>query len=298
MAAQLIDGKVIAEQMKGEIAQEIEDLKNKGITPHLIAVQVGENAASRVYVNNQKKSCEQVGIKYTLLELPEDTTQDGLKAKIGELNEDKSVNGIILQMPLPDHIDAKAIQPVIAEEKDVEGINPINMGLLVFGRAKCAPCTAVGAVELAKRTVELQGKDATMVGASEIVGKPIALLLLANGATPTVCHIATKDLKANTLNADVLVVAVGRPGLIRKDMVKPGAVVIDVGINRVPVLDENGEPVLNEKGKPVKKTVGDVDFDNVKEVAGYITPVPGGVGPMTVTILLKNTLEATKAQLC
>jgi len=295
MAAKIIDGVAISNEIKKELEEAVKDLKSKGVVPHLIAIQVGENPASRVYIRNQRENCEKVGIQYTLKELPESTTAEELANEIRKLNEDKSVNGIILQMPLPQHIDPKAMQPLIAPEKDVEGVNPVNMGLLALGRPKLAPCTAVGAVELIKRTVEIKGKDATMVGASNIVGKPVVFLLLMYGATPTVCHIDTKDVKFHTKNADILVVAVGKPNLITADMVKPGAVVIDIGINRVPVLDEKGNPVLDEKGRPKKKTVGDVDFENVKEVAGYITPVPGGVGPMTVTILLKNTVEATKA---
>jgi len=295
MTAKIIDGNALAASIKEELKGEIAGLTASGNQPHLVAVQLGDNPGSRVYVRNQRQSCEDMGIKYTLLQMDETTNQDGLLAKIDELNDDKSVTGVILQMPLPAGLDSRSAQAAIALEKDVEGMNPANMGLVVYNRALLAPCTAAGAVELIKSTgVEIYGKEVTVVGHSEIVGKPVSLLLLDLFATTTVCHIATKDLKSHTLNADILVVAVGKPGLVSADMVKGGAIVIDIGINRVKVLDNEGNPVLNDKGKPKRKTVGDVDYEAVKEVASMITPVPGGVGPMTVAMLLRNTVNAAK----
>ena len=302
MPAQLLDGEKLAEKIRGDLKKEIEQLKQKhDAAPLLVAVQAGENAASAVYVKNQKKNCEEMGISYELRLLDAGISEKELLAFIDKLNADRKVTGIILQMPVPPQINARAVQKTIAPEKDVEGMNPANMGLLVYGSPGLAPCTALGAMELLKSSgVEIKGKDVTVVGHSEIVGKPIALLLLSSlneSATPTVCHIATKDLSSHTKRADILIVAVGKAGLIRGNMVKDGAIVIDVGINRVPVLDAEGKPVLDEKGKPKKKTVGDVVFEEAVEKASYISPVPGGVGPLTVTMLLKNTVSAWKMQL-
>ncbi len=297
MAATIIDGNRIAEGIKQSAREELQELKEKGKPIHLVALQMGENPASRVYIRNQRKSCEEMGISYTLDQLPENTTEEQLISHIEELNKRKDVTGIILQLPVPQGINARKVQGMIAAEKDVEGMNPANMGRVVYGKPVLGPCTAMGAVELVLSTgVELYGKEVTVVGHSEIVGKPVALLLLDKFCTTTVCHIATKDLAAHTRNADILLVAVGKPGLISKDMVKPGAIVIDIGINRVPVIGPDGKPVLNEKGKPKKKTIGDCDFEAIKEIASFITPVPGGVGPMTVAMLLKNTVTAAKMQ--
>lgn len=300
MSAKLLDGEALAARIKAELKAEIAKLNKSGTNPHLVAIQVGENPASRVYIKQQQKSCEEMGITYELKELSEDTSFEDLIYTIEELNKEKKVTGIILQMPLPGHLDARSIQIRIAPEKDVEGLHPENMGMLVYGNPRLAPPTALGAMELLKSSgVELKGKEVTVVGHSEIVGKPIALLLLQSqleSATPTVCHIATRNLTFHTKRADVLIVAVGKPGLISAEMIKPGAIVIDIGINRVPVLDENGNPVLDEKGKPKKKTVGDVDFDAAKEICSYISPVPGGVGPLTVTMLIKNTVTCAQLQ--
>ncbi len=318
MAATIIDGEAVAKSVLADVKTEAGQLVSKGAPAHLYAVQVGENPASRVYVRNQKASCEEVGITYTLDELPAETTQEALVEHIGKLNDSPDCTGIILQMPLPKEIDGRAVQAEIAPAKDVEGMSPANMGTVIAGDPYLGPCTAIGAVELVYSLglecevdipdwVEedirrrglvrgLYGKEVVVVGHSEIVGKPIGLLLLNQYCTVTTCHIGTRDLRAHTRGADILVVAVGKPGLITTDMIKPGAVVIDVGINRVPMLDESGNPVLNKKGKPRKKTVGDVDYESAAEVAGYITPVPGGVGPMTVAILLRNTVRAARAQ--
>ncbi len=300
MAAQIIDGNKVAEEMKAELKQEIEALKASGTVSSLSAVQVGENAASRVYIRNQKQSCEDMGIEYTLHELAAESTQDEVVEYIHKLNNDDSVSGIILQMPLPDGMDSRVLQQEILPAKDVEGIHPSNLGKLFSGTASVAPCTAMGAVLLLKSTgIDLKGKEVVVVGHSEIVGKPILMMMLESldaSATPTCCHIATQDLAFHTRRADVLFVACGVPGLIKGDMVKEGAVVIDIGINRVPKLDEDGNPVLSQKtGKPMKKTVGDVEFDAAAERAGMITPVPGGVGPMTVNMLLKNTVACARA---
>ncbi|HHT9109991.1 MAG TPA: bifunctional 5,10-methylenetetrahydrofolate dehydrogenase/5,10-methenyltetrahydrofolate cyclohydrolase [Candidatus Brocadiaceae bacterium] len=296
MSAIIIDGESVAAKMRTRLIEEIDTLKKKGYYPHLKAIQVGENAASRLYVQNQQKQCEEVGIKYTLDELPADTKEGALIEHIKKLNNDHQVTGIILQMPLPEGIDAKKAQILIVPQKDVEGMNPANMGELVYGNTRLAPCTAMAAVELVKSIgVEIKGKVATIVGRSAIVGKPVSLLLLDLSATPTICHSGTKDLSAQTKKADILVAAIGKPEMIKGDMIKPGAIVIDVGINRVKELDIQGNQIINPKtGKPKMKTVGDVEFAAAKEVASYITPVPGGVGPVTVVMLLRNTIEALK----
>jgi methylenetetrahydrofolate dehydrogenase (NADP+)/methenyltetrahydrofolate cyclohydrolase len=263
-------------------------------------VQVGENAASRIYVNQQKKACNEIGIEYELKEVSGDITEEGLLSIIEGLNNDKKVTGIILQMPLPKHVNTRKVQRRISPLKDVEGMHPFNMGMLVYGDPKIAPCTARGAIELLKSSgVSLKGKEVVVVGHSEIVGKPIALFLLQSqleSATPTVCHIATRDLAYHTKRADAVIVAAGKPNLIKADMLKEGAIVIDVGINRVPVLDDKGQPVVDENGKKKMKTVGDVEFDKAKEKCSFISPVPGGVGPLTVAMLLRNCVECVKEQ--
>ncbi len=298
MAAVLLQGDKLASEMKQRLKQDIENLKAEGVPPHLVAVQVGESAAAKVYLRQQQKACEEIDIEYEVKELPQSTTQQQLLSFIEKLNQDDAVTGIILMMPLPKDIDARQVQITISPDKDVEGMHPANMGRLVYGEIGLSPCTARAAVELLKSSgVELKGKELVVVGHSEIVGKPVALMLLASqmeSPTVTVCHVATKDLAFHTKRADILLVAVGKPGLIKADMVKDGVIVIDIGINRVPVTDENGNPVLNDKGKPKKKTVGDVDFEGIKEKASFITPVPGGVGPMTTTMLLYNTVESAK----
>ncbi|MBN2373612.1 bifunctional 5,10-methylenetetrahydrofolate dehydrogenase/5,10-methenyltetrahydrofolate cyclohydrolase [bacterium] len=299
MESRIIDGEAVAAEIKNELKGEVMALKKAEKAVCLAAVQAGENPSSRVYIKNQKMTCEELGIDYMLHELSGQTTQDELIDYIEKLNNDKNVTGIILQMPLPEAINPKAVQWKIAPEKDVEGMHPANFGRLFYGQAIVSPCTAKAAVTLLKSTgVSLKGLEVVMVGHSEIVGKPVAIMLLDSlreSPTVTVCHIATKDLAFHTRRADVVIVAAGKPGLIRADMVKEGVILIDIGINRVPVLDEKGQPVLDEKGKPRKKTVGDADFDAIRPKASYITPVPGGVGPVTVAMLLKNTVEAAKA---
>lgn len=295
MTAQIIDGEAIAESLKAGLKAEVEELKKSNKQPHLRAVQLGENAASRLYVRNQQRTCEDIGITYSLDELPIETTEAQLIAHIHKLNNDQRVTGVILQMPLPDGINAEKVQTQIAAVKDVEGMNPANMGAIVYGKYKIGPCTAMAVIELVKSLgIEIRGMNATVVGRSAIVGKPVCLMLLEMSATPTVCHTGTKDLATVTKKADLLIAAAGKAEMITGDMIKPGAIVIDVGINRVKVLDEKGNQVLNSKGTPKIKTVGDVVFSEAKDVASYITPVPGGVGPVTVVMLLSNTVEAAK----
>ncbi len=299
MEAKIIDGDAVAAKIKDELKKEIENLHRLNRAVSLAAIQVGENPSSRVYIKNQKNTCEELGIRYQLHELPEQTTQDKLIAYIEKLNQDHGVTGIILQMPLPSSINSREVQWRIAPEKDVEGMHPSNLGRLFYGNAVVMPCTALAAVTLLKSIgIPLKGLEAVIVGRSEIVGMPAAVILLKSGKespTVTVCHTATRDINFHTGRADIVIVAAGRPNMVTADMVKEGVILIDVGINRVPVLDENGQPVLNEKGKPRKKTVGDADFDGIRPKASYITPVPGGVGPVTVAMLLKNTVEASKA---
>ena len=283
--AQLIDGKAVAEKIKAEVSGEIQKLKAKGITPSLAAVQVGDNPESKMYIGMQKKNCEAMGITYNLHTLPADTSEADLINYIEKLNEDKSVNGIILQMPLPQGINPRNIQRVISQKKDVEGMNPANMGMLVYGNTRVGPCTALSVMELLKSTGEnLKGKEAVIIGHSEIVGKPVAILLLQwlmDSPTVTVCHIATKDLETHVRKAEILISAVGKPGLIKPEWIKEGAIIILVGIKRMP--DGTAQ--------------GDVDFEQASAKASWITPVTGGVGPVTTAILLRNTIEATKWQL-
>ena len=324
MPAQIIDGDAVAAKITAELQKEVEGLKAKGVTPRLAAVIATDNKGARIYANNQAKTCQKIGIEYSLVELPGTSTEADLVAAVEKLNADKSVSGIIIQMPLPDGVNARKLQMMVHPLKDVEGITPANEGRVVhapqpFLRKPAAgdkeldtwlekslnwplpapaPCTPTGAMMLIRSLgIDLYGKEAVVVGHSEIVGKPMGLLLVAHFCTTTWCHVATQDLAAHTRRADILCVAVGKAGLIKADMIKPGAIVIDIGINRIKEIGADGKPVLDDKGKPKMKTAGDVDFEKAKDVAGYITPVPGGVGPMTVAMLLRNTVAAAKAQL-
>ena len=278
--AKLLEGRPLAEKIKQEIKLEIESLKQK---PVLASIQVGENAGAAAYVKSQQKSAENLGIVYQLHKLSENTSEDSLIDFIKKLNSDNSVNGIIIQMPLPASIDYKKISQFILPEKDAEGMHPANIGKIVFAQAKILPCTAAAVMELLKETgVDLYGKEVVMVGHSEIVGKPLTLLLLDKFATVTVCHIGTSKagkLEEHVRIAEVLIVAVGKAGLIKGEWIKEGAIVIDVGINRV------GD-----------KIVGDVEFEAAEKRASWITPVPGGVGPLTVTMLMRNLIEALRLQ--
>jgi len=278
--AKLLEGKPIAEKIKEEIKGQVQSLRVK---PVLASIMVGENAGAAAYVKSQSKAAQNLDIEYRLQNLPQDTTQDVLIEFIRKLNSDKSVNGIIIQMPLPAAIDYKKISRFISPEKDIEGMHPANIGKLLFGKAKLIPCTAASVLELINSTgIDLYGKEVVIVGHSEIVGKPLALLLLDKFATVSVCHIGTSKagkLEEHVRKAEVLIVAVGKAGLIKGEWIKEGAVVIDVGINRV------GD-----------KIVGDVEFEAASMRAAYITPVPGGVGPLTVTMLMRNLVAAASSQ--
>lgn len=280
--ATIISGKTVAAQIREEIRIETAAFSAAhGITPCLAVLIVGDDPASKVYVGNKHKACIDVGFRSIVREFPAETTEEELLAEIARLNADPAVHGILCQLPLPRHICEDAILRAIDPKKDVDGFHPVNVGLLQIGKPSLCPCTPYGVMELLHRTgVTVSGKQCVVVGRSNIVGKPMAAMLLAENGTVTVCHSKTPDLKAYTREADILVVAIGKPGMITADMVKPGAVVIDVGINR------------NADGK----LCGDVDYPNVEPIASAITPVPGGVGPMTIAMLLSNTLQAAKAR--
>ena len=277
--AKLIDGKAVSARVKGEVAKEIAELKEKGIEAGLAVVIVGNNQASRVYVNNKKKACAEVGIASYEYALPEETTESELLELVNKLNADPKVNGILVQMPLPKQINENAVINAIVPEKDVDAFHPRNVGHIMIGDYQFLPCTPAGVMELIAETgIDPAGKNCVVIGRSNIVGKPMAMLLLHKNGTVTICHSKTKNLKEICANADILVAAVGKAGFVTGDMVKEGAVVIDVGMNR------------NEQGK----LCGDCAFDECAEKAAYITPVPGGVGPMTIAMLMKNTLTAAK----
>ncbi len=279
MAAQIIDGKKLAQQIKAELREEVERLKReRGITPGLAVILVGDDPASRTYVRNKERACRDIGIFSQVHRLPAETSQEQLLELIEELNHTDHIHGVLVQLPLPEHIDERTVIQAIKPEKDVDGFHPVNVGNLHIGAPGFVPCTPRGIIEMLDRTgIPIKGKHAVVVGRSNIAGKPAAMLLLARHATVTICHSRTVDLAYHTRQADILVVAVGRPRFITGDMIKEGAVVIDVGVNRV---DEG--------------LVGDVDFDSCLEKASYITPVPGGVGRMTVVMLMKNTVEAVR----
>ncbi len=283
MSGRIIDGKHIASIIRESIKQETEKLiEERGIQPGLAVVLVGEDPASQVYVRNKERACQKVGMYSEVHRLPEHTSQSELMQLIERLGRDERIHGILVQLPLPAHIDEKAVIAAIPPAKDVDGFHPVSVGNMVIGDEAFLPCTPAGIIELIKRTgIELAGKHAVVVGRSNIVGKPVSMLLLQEHATVTMCHSRTSDLAAMTRQADVLVVAVGRPEMIKAEHVKPGAVVIDVGVNRLP----DG------------RLVGDVAYDEVAAIAEAITPVPGGVGPMTITMLLKNTLQAASRHL-
>jgi methylenetetrahydrofolate dehydrogenase (NADP+)/methenyltetrahydrofolate cyclohydrolase len=281
MPAQLIDGTAIAEGIKREVASRAAEYRARGRPVRLHAVMVGGTQPGELYAQRQAEACAAVGIDYELVKLPVDSTQKDVKQVIRALNEDPRVTGIMMHLPLPPKLNTHRLQYEIDVVKDVEGVNPANIGYVVYGNTLIAPCTALSVIELIRHTkVPMRGAEAVVVGASEIAGKPIALLLSEQMATVTLCHVHTRDLYAHTRRADVLVVAVGKPQLIVGEHVREGAVVIDVGINRVTGSDG------------IKKTVGDVDFQSVAPVAAHLTPVPGGVGPMTVAILLRNTIRS------
>jgi methylenetetrahydrofolate dehydrogenase (NADP+)/methenyltetrahydrofolate cyclohydrolase len=293
MPAQIINGRKISEEIKKEVKQKKEALFNEtGIVPGLAFILVGDNPASQVYVNMKGKACEELGFYSVTIKLPAQTTEDELIEKIKALNNDSKIHGILVQLPLPAHIDEQKVLQAIDPIKDVDGFHPVNVGKLVIGLDTYLPCTPAGIQELLKRSdINPSGKHVVVVGRSNIVGKPIANILLQKrdwaNATVTVCHTGTRDIAYFTRQADILIVAMGKPEFIRGDMIKPGAVVIDVGVNRID--DPNAE-----KGYRI---VGDVHFESAFEVAGAITPVPGGVGPMTIAMLMKNTLQAALNQI-
>lgn len=279
---QIIDGKKVSAEVKEKVRQQTLELKEThGITPGLAVVIVGDDPASRVYVNNKKKACELVGFKSEEYALPAETTQDKLLELVNTLNNKDDINGILVQLPLPKHLDDKAVIAAISPQKDVDAFHAVNVGKIMLGEYDFLPCTPSGVMEmLHSYNIEVSGKNCVVIGRSNIVGKPMAMLLLHENGTVTICHSRTKNLADITKQADILVAAVGRPKFVTADMVKEGAVVIDVGMDR----DENG------------KLCGDVDFENVKDKCSYITPVPGGVGPMTIATLMKNTLKAARIQ--
>ena len=277
--AKIIDGKQISLDIKNELKEKVAKYKEQGIEITLAVVKVGNDPASAVYVRNKEKACEYVGINSKTLALPEETTEEELLNVVKELNEDKNVNGILVQLPLPKHIDESKVLLTIDSTKDVDGFHPVNVGKMVIGEDTFLPCTPAGIIEMIKRTdIDIEGKECVVIGRSNIVGKPMAMLMLKENATVTIAHSRTKDLKEVTKRADIIVAGIGKAKFVTADYVKEGAVVIDVGMDR----DENG------------KLCGDVDFESVSKVASAITPVPGGVGPMTVTMLLVNCLRSVE----
>lgn len=277
--SEILDGKAVAHRIRENLKKEVEELKENGIKPKLAVIMVGEDSSSKIYVRNKSVSCEEIGVEYEEYLLSEETTMEELLNLIDKLNEDTSINGILLQSPIPKSLDINEAFKRIAPEKDVDGFNPCNVGKLCLGQDTFISCTPYGIIKLLEEYgIEIEGKDAVVVGRSNIVGKPMMQCLLNKNATVTVCHSKTIKLERVTKKADILVVAIGKPKFITKDMVKDGAVVIDVGINR----GEDG------------KLCGDVDFDEVKEIASYITPVPGGVGPMTIAMLMHNIVKAAR----
>ena len=279
--AKILSGKVVSQRIKDELKEEVKELNAKGIFPGLAVIIVGDDPASRVYVNSKKKACEEIGVYSEEYALPAETSEEELLGLVEKLNNEPKINGILVQLPLPKHIDEETIINAISPIKDVDAFHPSNVGKIMIGNYDFLPCTPAGVMELIKESgIDVSGKECVIVGRSNIVGKPQAMLLLHANGTVTICHSRTQDLKSKTKNADILVAAVGIPNFITGDMIKEGAVVIDVGINRV----------------ADKKLVGDVEFESAEKVASAITPVPGGVGPMTIAMLMKNTVKAALIQ--
>lgn len=297
--AKLISGVRISAEIKNEIKEEVKELvRVKGVKPGLGVILVGEDPASKVYVANKQKGCEEVGFLSETARMPAESTEEQVLKQIKLYQDRDDIHGLLVQLPLPPHINKNKILYAISPDKDVDGFHPVNLGRLVAQQDGFIPATPAGVIEMLKREkIEIKGKNATMVGHSEIVGKPCALLLLNEWATVTVCHIETADLKSHTRDADILVVAVGKPGLIRGDMIKEGAVVVDIGINRI-TKDKADKKLLEWRKEDFENKgatlVGDVDFQEAESRAGAITPVPGGVGPMTIAMLLKNTLLSAR----
>lgn len=290
MAAKILDGRAAAAEVRNQVSQGVAQFTTEHGPIRLCSILVGEDEAGRLYADSQHRRCLQAGIQHDIIELPAETTQARLLTEIDRLNADPSATGIMLHMPLPPHLDPAVAQYRIDPYKDVECVNPANIGWLFYGEPISAPCTALAVLEMVRRSgLELRGAEAVVIGQSRIVGRPVSMFLTAQMATVTACHIATRDLPSHTRRADLLVVAVGKPHIVGAEHVKPGAVVIDVGINKISVTDPDGQAR--------RRTVGDVDFDAVAPLAGAITPVPGGVGPLTVMMLLRNTVEAARKQL-
>lgn len=301
MTAQLIDGTAIAQKVRDEVKEKVAKRLAEGKSqPGLATVLVGERIDSATYVSMKQKACAELGMTSFHHPVPADITQEDLEKLIKQLNAEPKVHGILVQLPLPDHLDEERILSLISIEKDVDGFSPINLGRLAQkGREPLfVPCTPFGCIYLLKEAgVKIAGANAVVLGRSNIVGMPAALLLIKENATVTVVHSKTKDIPAVLRNADIIIAAIGRAEMVRGDWIKPGAAIIDVGINGIPMLNPDGSPVISQKtGKPRQKLVGDVNFEEAKEVAGFITPVPGGVGPMTIAMLMANTLRAAEIQ--
>lgn len=279
--ATVIDGKALAQKIRNNLKIDCEELKKQGILPKLAVILVGDNPASKVYVRNKSKACKEVGIDYEEYLLNEDITQDQLINLINSLNNKKDIHGILLQSPIPSHLDINEAFQTISTKKDVDGFNPLNMGKLALGQDTFVSCTPYGVIKMFEEyNIDLEGKNVTIIGRSNIVGKPLLQCCINKNATVTICHSKTKNIKEHTKKADIVIVAIGKAKFVTADMIKEGAVVIDIGINR------------NEEGK----LVGDVDYENVEKIASYITPVPGGVGPMTIAMLMNNVIKAAKQE--
>jgi methylenetetrahydrofolate dehydrogenase (NADP+) / methenyltetrahydrofolate cyclohydrolase len=299
VTAQIIDGKKIAEQLEHEIRKGVADLTAKGIVPGLTVLRVGEDPASEVYVRSKEKKAAEFGFNGRQVHLPATISQDDLLARINELNADPLVDGILLQLPLPDHLDAKLLLDTIDPAKDVDGFHPVNVGRLLQGRPCLVACTPLGVIHMIETCgITIKGANAVVVGRSDIVGKPVAVLLMHRHATVTIAHSRTRNLADVVRQADIVVAAVGKPHMVTGDMIKPGAAVLDVGINRIDASFEGFASLSDKKRKAIEEKgsalVGDVEFESASKVAGWITPVPGGVGPMTIMLLMKNTLQAAR----
>jgi methylenetetrahydrofolate dehydrogenase (NADP+)/methenyltetrahydrofolate cyclohydrolase len=303
VAARILDGNKIRDDILAELAGQVRELKSAGVTPGLVAVLVGANPASQIYVRNKVKACESLGLYSEKLDLPAETTTDHLLALVEKLNRRDDVDGILVQLPLPPGVDSKRILMAVDPAKDVDGFHPLNVGQLVSGRPRVVPCTPAGIIEILLRNqIPLQGARAVVIGRSDIVGKPVALLLLHHHATVTICHSKTRDLASVAREADILVAAIGKPAFVTGDFIKPGATVIDVGTNRLTTEDEV-RWVFRDAAKPLENLaakgqvlVGDVHPEDVKDKAGAYTPVPGGVGPLTIAMLMSNTVQAARAR--
>lgn len=297
MAAELINGREFGRLIRDQVANDVAELRGQIGTIKLASIVAGDDPAAALFVRNQRRHAEAVGMDFEDHHLADGTSEEDLASFIRELNENEAVTGIIVQRPLPENMNVRRIQCKVHPDKDVEGMNPANMGFIVIGEPKLVPCTALASIKLLLSSTDtVRGKDVVVIGHSEIVGKPIAFMLLNLGATVTVCHVDTQNLAEHTRKAEVVFVAVGKPGLLTGDMLHDDAIVIDIGINQIPMLDQDGKPEFDQDGQARTRVVGDVDFKSASEVAGKITPVPGGVGPVTVATLLANVVTAARIQ--